>query len=187
MWARRAGMRAMLLAVWPALLLEALPSTRNSCTANSLPIPRLHGIHRPHAPWGPTGTAGPLPRSCRSTAVLRQLRGGGAPKFYRVLGLHPTASPEEIKKAYKKSALRWHPDRLTIQADTQKHIHAHTLPLSLAHSFALFFSLSLAHSRTHIHTHRRTNTNTHTRTHTHAHTHARTHTHTHTHTQFSHT
>jgi len=31
------------------------------------------------------------------------------PSFYTVLGLQPSATTEDIKKAYKKLALRWHP------------------------------------------------------------------------------
>ena len=30
---------------------------------------------------------------------------------YRVLGLAPGATPDEIKAAYRRAALRWHPDR----------------------------------------------------------------------------
>lgn len=31
--------------------------------------------------------------------------------FYKILGLAKTATEEDIKKAYKKQAIRWHPDK----------------------------------------------------------------------------
>lgn len=39
---------------------------------------------------------------------------------YRLLGLHPGASSEEVKRAYRELAKRWHPDRYADKSDWER-------------------------------------------------------------------
>ena len=40
--------------------------------------------------------------------------------YYEVLGLSKGASTDEIKNAYRKAALKWHPDRWVNGSDEEK-------------------------------------------------------------------
>ena len=40
--------------------------------------------------------------------------------YYEVLGVERTATPDEIKKAHRKLALKWHPDK---NMDNQEEAH----------------------------------------------------------------
>ena len=40
--------------------------------------------------------------------------------YYEVLGLQKGASTDDIKQAYRKAALKWHPDRWVNGTDAEK-------------------------------------------------------------------
>lgn len=52
-----------------------------------------------------------IPRSAPRAARVEHTPKPRKPNYYRVLGVRRDAAPDEVKKAYRKKALRFHPDR----------------------------------------------------------------------------
>lgn len=52
--------------------------------------------------------------------VRQKLRNGVTqnPNYYLLMGLHPSASPLEIRRAYRELSKRYHPDTTTLPTDT---------------------------------------------------------------------
>src|SRR5690606_18855813 len=75
---------------------------------------RSPGAHRGRLPPGRSGHGAARPRF-EAVAGLDPLpRGGSVPvatrDFYNILGVGRDATPDDIKRAYRSLARRWHPD-----------------------------------------------------------------------------
>lgn len=54
-------------------------------------------------------------------SILAMFRGSSAESAYKVLEIEPTATDDEVRKAYKRMALKYHPDKVaTLGEDVQK-------------------------------------------------------------------
>jgi DnaJ-class molecular chaperone len=71
----------------------------------------------------PPLTARHHPRLTLSASQIAEIMDGPVPDYYATLGVGSTASPEEIRGAYKKESLRSHPDRFPNATTSERQRH----------------------------------------------------------------
>ena len=104
---------------WRAIAAAARLATSSSraatATTTTTTTDRLAARAARFAPWqiasSSARTSSPLDRWRLGLAGARSFAAGGPIDYYALLGVKPGASADELKKAYRREAMRWHPDR----------------------------------------------------------------------------
>lgn len=71
----------------------------------------------------PLATERPPPRPSPVLSEAAETMDGPVPDYYATLGVGSTASPEEIRGAYKRESLRSHPDRFPNATASERQRH----------------------------------------------------------------
>ena len=67
--------------------------------------------------------------------LLSVASSAGARDFYKILGVPKNANEQQIKKAYRKGALKWHPDMVSCLRATDTMTASATAAASTARSW----------------------------------------------------